>query len=316
MTQPKHDVAISFLSADEPIAAALYGKLSEGLDVFFYPRSQEELAGTNGLETMRSPFLEESRVVVVLYRKPWGETPWTRVEETAIQEGCLKHGWTRLFFIMLDKAGVPPTWVPTTHVRFNYADYGLEQAIGAIKARVQEVGGVIAAPSPIQRAALSKLETKYHKERSHLQSPYSRDLVSPMIKELFTAIREISADVNAAGDVSIEFASDAVQCHLRNRVSLLVTASQFGEPKLAVRSYDNRLSMGTEHLMYVGEEGPRLVRETAFVPDINRAREYGWSAKAQQSSFLSHTALANHIVEQFIDLTEKCERQKFRRELY
>jgi hypothetical protein len=32
---------------------------------------------------MREPFFD-SRVVAVLYREPWGTTPWTSIEETAI----------------------------------------------------------------------------------------------------------------------------------------------------------------------------------------------------------------------------------------
>lgn len=84
--RPKFDVAISFLSRDEPTAAALNDALVKGLGVFFFPRKQEELAGTDGLESMRQPFLVDSRVVVVLYREPWGETPWTRVEQTAITD--------------------------------------------------------------------------------------------------------------------------------------------------------------------------------------------------------------------------------------
>ena len=63
---PKYDVAISFLTKDGSVAAALNEKLSEGLSVFFFPRRQEELAGTDGLESMRQPFLEDSRVMVVL----------------------------------------------------------------------------------------------------------------------------------------------------------------------------------------------------------------------------------------------------------
>jgi hypothetical protein len=134
MVQPKYDVAISFLSADESIAAALNSALSDGLDVFFYPQKQEALAGKDGLEAMRMPFLVESRISVVLYREPWGETQWTRVEQTAIQESCLRHGWQRLFFVMLDNTSAAPKWLPTNWVRFNYADFGLEQAVGAIKA--------------------------------------------------------------------------------------------------------------------------------------------------------------------------------------
>jgi hypothetical protein len=53
---------------NEPTAAALYEHLSEGLEVFFYPRSQEDLAGTNGLESMKEPFADNSRVNVVLFR--------------------------------------------------------------------------------------------------------------------------------------------------------------------------------------------------------------------------------------------------------
>src|ERR1041384_970246 len=109
---PQYDVAISFLSKDEAQATAIYEQLNQGLQVFFYPRNQEELAGTDGMESMRKPFLDESRVVVVLYREPWGKTPWTRVEETAIKEGCLQHGWERLLFIILDKTSALPKWLP------------------------------------------------------------------------------------------------------------------------------------------------------------------------------------------------------------
>jgi hypothetical protein len=30
-------------------------------------------------------FGEESRVVAILYREQWGQTKWTRIEETAIK---------------------------------------------------------------------------------------------------------------------------------------------------------------------------------------------------------------------------------------
>ena len=81
-----YDVAISFLSQDESIASALYNLLDVGLKVFFYPRNQEELAGTDGFESMRRPFVDGSRVTVILYREQWGKTPWTGVEAHAIKD--------------------------------------------------------------------------------------------------------------------------------------------------------------------------------------------------------------------------------------
>jgi hypothetical protein len=49
--------------------------------------------------------------------------PVSCVEQTAIMDGCLKYGWKRLFFVMLDKASQAPVWLPESHVRFNYADF-------------------------------------------------------------------------------------------------------------------------------------------------------------------------------------------------
>lgn len=308
MTKPRYDVAISFLSSDEPIAAALHGGLSDGLEVFFYPRKQEELAGKNGLEVMRTPFLEESRIVVVLYREPWGETPWTRVEQTAIQDGCLKHGWQRLFFMMLDKTSVPPKWLPTTHIRFHYADFGLEQALGAIKARVQEAGGTMAPLTAPKRAELSRQETQYLREKEQLRSPFFRDIVGAVTLELFTKIKEFCAEIDGSGTASIQVASDPHQCHLRNRVSLVVTLHAYSESELVVREFDKRLAMRGENLVYLNGQ-PQVLRETTFLPDMNHAREYGWSEKGQPSKFLSSAALADTIVSLFIELLARAERR-------
>jgi hypothetical protein len=97
----EYDVAISFLVVDENIAASIKGGLS-GLNVFFYPHNQEDLIGTNGIETMRAPFLS-ARVNVILFRERYGKTPWTGVELSAIQDSCLKRRYDSLVFVQLDK---------------------------------------------------------------------------------------------------------------------------------------------------------------------------------------------------------------------
>jgi hypothetical protein len=69
-TDPTYDVAISFLVADEKTASQIKSGLA-GLNVFFYPHNQEELVGTNGIESMREPFLA-ARVNVILFRERYG----------------------------------------------------------------------------------------------------------------------------------------------------------------------------------------------------------------------------------------------------
>src|SRR5271170_7176358 len=151
---PKYDVAISFLVKDEPTAAALYRDLSRTLNVFFFPHKQEDLAGTDGMESMRTPFLEDSRVMVVLYREQWGKTRWTAIEEAAVKEACFNGDWKRLFFVALDRTAKLPKWLPEYHVRYNWDDFGLDQAVGAIKARVLENGGQPTVLTPLKRAEL------------------------------------------------------------------------------------------------------------------------------------------------------------------
>src|SRR3977135_1846030 len=98
-----YDVAVSFLSADEALAVKLDQDLSETLSVFVYSKRQEELAGTDGLESFRQTFLSQSRLIVVLYRDGWGKTRWTSVEELAIKERVFNGHWKSLLFVMLDE---------------------------------------------------------------------------------------------------------------------------------------------------------------------------------------------------------------------
>ena len=100
----KHDVAISFLQEDEPLAIEIADRLGDrvAVDVFVYSKRQNDLVGKDGLEAFSGVFGEQSRVVVVLHRGKWGETRWTRVEETAIKNRGLEQGWDFLLLIRLD----------------------------------------------------------------------------------------------------------------------------------------------------------------------------------------------------------------------
>ena len=70
--------------------------------MFLFPRSQEDLAGTGGLESMRVAFKSDSLLNVVLYRERWGNTPWTAVEAAAVKDSCLATGFWSLFFFVVE----------------------------------------------------------------------------------------------------------------------------------------------------------------------------------------------------------------------
>jgi hypothetical protein len=311
MANPQYDVAISFLSADEPTAAAVHNSLREGLEVFFYPRQQETLAGTDGLETMRGPFLNEnSRVVVVLFRERWGKTPWTGVEETAIRDRCLKDKFQSLFFMMLEDTSSVPLWLPATHVLFNYAQYGPEQAVGAIKARVQERGGAITPLTPLRRLELYKQEQEYLRDKQALRFNNRREIVGREVSKLFSQIKALCAQITDEGTIGIEFYSSGANCHARtSRVSLTVNLEWANvDCELVVREFDGRLAVPDRNELAIYAGRRREVRATRFLPDLNRAREFGWIEKGQSSPFITCDALANQVVIQLIDLTERADR--------
>jgi hypothetical protein len=281
--------------------------------VFFYTRKQEDLAGTDGLESMRKPFLDGSRLVVVLYRGGWGETPWTRVEQTAIQEGCLQHGWNRLLFIVLDKTCPTPAWLPTNCISLDYAHYGLEQAVGAIKARVQDNGGIIATLTALRRAGLFQQDGKYLEERRQISSYDGMAVVAAKVVELNHEIERLCSEILATGAIQIRVGSNAGRCVLTdNRVSLVVGWRQqytntIDGCSLKVLEYNAQMALPNERRMFFGE-GPRQLREITFMPELSRAREYGWVQQGEPSQFLSSTALADRCVTQFLDLAARPDR--------
>ena len=310
LENPTYDVAISFLVRDESIAAEMNRLLSQGLKVFFFPHKQEELAGTNGLESMRTPFLSESRVMVVLYREPWGETPWTRVESTAIQEACLNNGWQRLFFISLDKSK-PPKWLPPQFIRLNMEEFGLEQAVGAIKARVTDQGGLYQPMTPTKRAAQFKADEDYRLQLSSIRISdvieNARSLFQLIQKQCMELVAEHGLDV----ECHISFEQNAAEkiCLLRSsRVALTVTWFQrYGnalhDAELLVREINGRMLIQSELGRMMLLTQPEVKKTTHFLPHLSRALEHGWKPKRSED-FIANPTLAEQCVMRIIELME------------
>lgn len=310
---PKYDVAISFLYQDVRLARAIFDELSTGLEVFFFPRNQEELAGSDGLESMREPFRNESRLNVVLFRPRWGNTPWTAVEESAIKDSCLQTGFRSLFFIAAEPTTDFPKWLPDTHVRFNYADFGLEQAVGAIKARVQERGGHIRPLTPARKAEMLEAEEEFRRDRSYMLS-----LTAQIFKEvegLFADICRECDEVDSRGHFQIQrrvnLQHGTVQqiCTIcQDQVSMTVTwyqpyGNSLDSAVLAVQEFDVPLILPPQYI-HIGPP-PEVLKKIEYLPDVSRTRQYGWLSKSRTAAFISTKDLARQLVIEFLDLIER-----------
>jgi hypothetical protein len=281
--EPEYDVAISFLATDQLIAGELADRLVESLKVFYYPRAQEKLAGTDGMESMRMPFVSGSRVTVILYREQWGKTEWTRLEESAIKDGCLARGWSTLMFVQLDEMSKQPRWLPTTHVRFAFERYGIDELVGAIKLRVQEHGGTIEKPDAASRAKRVHREADFLAERARLFG--DRAWIEGTLHASIRAIVRSAVDlVNAHGktmqpQIRTEARTvDAKDFHCvmtDERVSVAAGWKQGifrEEAYLFVREFSGSVMVSHGGII----SRPELLKEQKFVVELNANRELVW----------------------------------------
>lgn len=316
LDNPKYDVAISFLAADEAIAAELNRQLSETMDIFFFPKRQEELAGTDGMESMRKPFYQDSRLMVVLFRHLWGKTRWTAIEELAIKDACFNGEWNRLFFVALDRTSTLPGWLPPHYVRYNWEDFGPEQVVGVIKARVLENGGKPSPMTAMKQAELFRQEEEYRGARNSIESQPGVPAVQAEAKTLLEAVKAKCDEIRDAGHADLDCEVDATQlprglgCIVTNRqVSLVawwdqpyINTIRHGAA-LHVREFNGPLILPSEK----GKMYPvraKLVEDTIYRPDISRTRELGWSLN-DSNDIVASSKLADEIVVRFLRLVEK-----------
>jgi hypothetical protein len=284
--EPVYDVAISFLVSDEKIASAIKSRLG-GLNVFFYPHNQEDLIGSNGLESMRAPFLT-ARVNVVLYRERYGKTPWTGVELAAVQDSCLKTGFRSLLFVQLDKKDGKPEWLPDTHIRCVLGDFTIDQLVGAIKNKVQERGGTIQRPDAMAEAKRVKAEADYHQDRERLMRDrqWIESAIHNSLLATFAHVGDMVAQVNKEHGFQIVMGSTRYQtCVIRaGYVSLVigwqqpifnsVLSDKHGACYLRVAEFSGAVLIpGRQEMIW---QQPRLLKEHRFVPDVSETRELVW----------------------------------------
>jgi len=311
---PKYDVAISFLYQDLSLAQALYDKLRTGLEVFFFPGDQEALAGTDGLESMRAPFRHESRLNVVLYRPKWGNTLWTAVEELAIKESCLDNSYRNIFVYVIESTGTLPKWLPDTHVYFNSEHYSLDEAVGAIKARVQDRGGEYRPLTPARKAVMNHAEEDYRRAKAAMSSQGGMAKIFSKVEELFEEIRMQCDIVNAGGHAKIEYQIVLQAGYMEQiftlsgpRVGLLViwfqpSGNLLDGSFLGVRKFNEKMIIPPGNIRF---QQPELLSDEKYDPDISRAFEYGWKPQRGEKHFHSSKELARQCVIQFLDLVDR-----------
>lgn len=310
MSEPKQDldVAISFLNDDLGLAQELRERLGNDLDVFVYSSKQEELAGTDGLGSFRAAFRHRSRLVVILHREGWGETPWTRIEQEAITDRFLKEGSGFLFVVTLDESP-PPPWLPDKLIRFSLKDFGLEQAVGAIKARALEQGSVIHRPSISRLAQQAQEAVEFDRRRLQLfRTEEGVRAVAQEAEALLARVEKGAEELKAAASsLDIEYGTGRYIVVIRaGHVSLHVIYSNqiinvLDEARLIIREYQGVTLLPGQRGYYITE--PKELTRTNLFPELSRA--HGWCWRDAGGEVVTSERVAELALDRFLSLLRR-----------
>jgi hypothetical protein len=162
----KYEVAFSFLAPDEALATQLNDLVADRLSTFLYSKRQGELAGRDGELRFGEIFGQESRIVVVLYRPRWGQTPWTRIEEAAIRDRAFNEGYEFVFLVPLDKPPTKPAYFPKPYLYAGLERWGVEGVAAALEDRVNAAGGIVRQETAAEHAQRLKRKQQRQAERA------------------------------------------------------------------------------------------------------------------------------------------------------
>ena len=100
---------------------------------------------------------------------------------------------------MLDNANTPPAWLPKTNLRMNFPVYGIEQTVGAIKVRVEELGGVFRKLDAVAVARLEEVDGQFQlRRRQFLDSMEGVQSLSVEVLRIFAEIERIGAQIKVS----------------------------------------------------------------------------------------------------------------------
>lgn len=302
--QFKYDVAFSLLSRDEQLALQIADRIRDRVNVFVYTEKQEVFAGTDGMDQHMLIYQEEARVIVVLFREGWGQTDWTRVEETAIRNRVLKGGYDFIVFIALDSYE-KPKWLPKTKIWGSLERNGVNGIASVIEATIQAEGGTVQAASAVDYAARRDRELNFKSQRKDwYNSENGVESAARELDKLFSELERLAKEITEhAPRLQLTFSQGRHDiCKLEcNGIELQITWRQ---------KYKNRLE-GSELRVMVIEYPIRDQWSTAIDPikhhealyalDWDLGRQVVWRELNNENRLFTSLQLADQLLKTFLD---------------
>ncbi len=299
----EYDVAFSFLQRDEPLALKLNDRLQDRVKTFIYTEQQKVVAGTDGEETFHRVFGKKTRIVVVLYRKGWGESRWTRIEETAIRNRGHEHGYKFALLIPLDEPPRVPEWLPAQQVWIDLNRFGIDAAAAVIEARIQEAGGEVHQETVEEHARRVERQIAFETRRAEFQREAGVRAAQDEFAKLKDALASRADIVKKSTSItlSVDNRQDAFWLTGLGRALGLNWQRKYFNT-LDGAFLDARLMShplpGPGQWMF---EEPTVVRSLRFRFDLLPSEVGGWISNDVQHRAFSTDALAEYLTKFYLE---------------
>ena len=305
----EYDVAFSFCAIDESVATQLDDLLSSRLKTFIYSERQREIAGTDGQESFSKVYGKTARLVVVLFRPEWGETPWTRIERDAIKNRSLDDGWDFTTFVpTVDKPQMPP-WLPKTRLYVGLQRWGIQGAAAAIEARATERGGTPHEETVTERAERLRRSRDLKEKQQQFQSTEAGVQSAIRAYEDFSRAMELQSEAISKAGVGIA-TKRSQEFRILTGLSPCNAVCSF-RPYFVNSLEDTYLLVdvfkGFPRLpgFYGSIEEPRKLRSSRYTYQLVRPDYYAWVGVEEKGREFTPEKLADHVLRAYMDIAEK-----------
>lgn len=306
----QYDVAFSFMAGDEGLAVQLNDLLQERLSTFLYSERQAEIAGTDGESSFNDVFAKQARCVVILYREGWGQTSWTRIEETAIRNRAHAEGYDFALFMPLDARPTVPRWLPKNRLWIGLERWGTKGAAAVIEARAQELGASPHSETLEDRAARHARQATFENDKADALGGYNGTAAFNQGFQAITEALRLGVERLNAAQSQTQFsfvrwnnedpASNAIVLGLADGFTLmrnLVYANSLEDAWLEATIWDGAPPLPRR--MYV--ETPKTKRTKRYRIGYSQARQYVWLPDGRKGEELSSEATAEHMLRWYLD---------------
>lgn len=307
-TDYQYDVAFSFNAVDEALATQLNDLLAGRLKTFIYSERQREIAGTDGQAKFSTIFGRTARLVVILYRPEWGQTPWTRVEMDAIKDRSLNEGWDFTTFIPTAPKPSVPDWLPKTRLYVGLERWGIEGAASVIEARAAERGSTPREETAVDRAVRFARAEELRRQRETFER--SEKGVQSALKAYSDFAEMLSKLVQDVSQDNIQMRLDDLdKIYVLHGIGRAVLVSDFR------CNYENSLD-GSELTVDLHDGLPKLPgvpswaksqrkRSLKFHYRLVRADYHCWVSADKEAREFSPRQLADFALRTYFELAEQ-----------